>query len=139
MSGLPQTCTRGAKSTEKPATCNGAAELCDRTYDRVTVPMTHNAMSNADDGWSTPNQTHGVARQLADGIRGLMLDVHYFDVEANQNSSERLETATPADQVYLCHALCALGKKRLLDGLCEITNFLDTHRARWCRSSSRTG
>lgn len=127
MSGLPQTCTRGAKSTEKPATCNGAAELCDRTYDRVTVPMTHNAMSNADDGWSTPNQTHGVARQLADGIRGLMLDVHYFDVEANQNSSERLETATPADQVYLCHALCALGKKRLLDGLCEITNFLDTH------------
>ncbi len=127
VSGLPQTCTRGPKSADRPATCNGAAELCDRAYDRVTVPMTHNAMSNADDGWSSPNQTHGIARQLADGIRGMMLDVHYFDVEANRNASERLETATAPDQIYLCHSLCALGKRRLLDGLCEITTFLDTH------------
>lgn len=127
VSGLPQECKRGAKSTERPTTCNGAAELCDRTYDRVTVPMTHNAMSNADDGWSSPNQTHGLARQLDDGIRGMMLDVHYFDVEANRNSSERLETATPQDQVYLCHTLCTLGKRRALDGLCDVVAFLDAH------------
>lgn len=126
-SGLPQACTRGAKATGPIPTCNGAVELCDRSYDRVVVPMTHNAMSNADAGWSSPNQTHGIARQLDDGIRGLMLDVHYFDTEARRNAPERLDTATAEDQTYLCHALCQLGNQRLLDGLCEITSFLDTH------------
>jgi hypothetical protein len=125
VSGLPQTCTRGTKVAQEPPTCNGSETLCARTYDRVTTPMTHNAMSNADDGWSAPNQTHGLAKQLADGIRGFMLDTHYFDSETNHNETERIANATTVDQVYLCHTLCALGKRRLLDGLCDIVKFLD--------------
>ena len=31
--------------------CNGHAELCDRPFDEVAYPMTHNAMSNAEAGW----------------------------------------------------------------------------------------
>ena len=124
---LAQTCERGAKKTEKPATCNGAAELCARTYDRVTVPMTHNAMSNADAAWATPNQTHGIPRQLDDGVRGMMLDLHYYDAETNENVIGHTEGRSAVDQVYLCHGPCALGHLRLLDGLCTITKFLDDH------------
>ncbi|HAB10683.1 MAG TPA: hypothetical protein DCE47_03210, partial [Planctomycetaceae bacterium] len=50
--------------------------LLDRRFDEVTVLMTHNAMSNRAEGWLFPNQNHGLTRQLKDGVRGLMLDVH---------------------------------------------------------------
>jgi hypothetical protein len=126
-STLPQTCARGTRRTDPTPTCNGAAALCSRTYDRVMVPMTHNAMSNADEGWSPPNQTHGIARQLDDGIRGMMLDLHYWDSDANQNSVSHVDGKTAADQVNLCHGPCLLGRTRLLDGLCTITKFLDDH------------
>ena len=126
-STLLQTCARIARSTAPAATCNGAAELCTRTYDQVTVPMTHNAMSNADDGWTPPNQTHGIERQLADGIRGMMLDLHYYDADANENTAGHIDGKSAADQVYLCHGPCALGHARLLDGLCTITKFLDAN------------
>ena len=126
-SALAQTCARGTRFTDHPTTCNGAAELCARTYDRVTVPMTHNAMSNADEGWTPPNQTHGIERQLEDGIRGMMLDLHYYDADANENTAGHIDGRSAADQVYLCHGPCALGHTRLLDGLCTITKFLDAN------------
>ncbi|MBX3187152.1 MAG: hypothetical protein KF819_09060 [Labilithrix sp.] len=124
-SALPQTCARGAKNSAPVTTCNGAAALCERTYDKVVVPMTHNAMSASDESWSVPNQTHGLARQLADGIRGMMLDTKYYDVESSQNAPSKIEGVTTVDQIYLCHGPCALGKTRLLDGLCALTRFLD--------------
>ena len=92
------------------STCNGSASLCDRSYALVAFPTTHNAMSNADEGWAVPNQQHGIARQLADGVRGLMLDVHPFEGET-----------------YLCHGVCQLGRRLLADGLADIRSFLDCH------------
>lgn len=124
-STLPQSCARGPKKTTKPSTCNGADALCARTYDVVTVPMTHNAMSSTDDGFGIPNQTHGLARQLSDGVRGMMLDLHYWDPDTNLTDNGRLDGPSAMDQVYLCHSACALGKTRLLDGLCTLTTFLD--------------
>ena len=94
-----------------PPECNGALELCDRRYDEVAYPTTHNAMSNAADGWERPNQNVGIAAQLDDGVRGLMLDVHDWD-----------------DEPTLCHALCPLGSLPLVDGLRTIKSFLDRHR-----------
>lgn len=91
-------CTAGGDSAA-PRTCHGSAELCDRPLDRVAIAMTHNAMSNADEGWLGPNQTHGMERQLADGVRGMMLDVHPWE-----------------DEAYLCHGFCDLGAERLADG-----------------------
>ncbi len=123
--GLPPTCARGGKNTARPAACNGAPELCDRTYDTVVSPAAHNAMSNADDTWSPPNQTHGLARQLADGVRGMLLDLHYFDPDAGGNAIDPIEDLSVVDQVWLCHGPCALGRTRLLDGLCTLTRFLD--------------
>ncbi len=90
--------------------CNGAAELCDRRYDQVAYPTTHNAMSNADAQWVAPNQQHGLTRQLGDGIRGLMLDMYIEQGDAK-----------------LCHASCLLGSQLLADGLGEIVHFLRAH------------
>ena len=90
--------------------CNGHDALCARPFDQVCFPMTHNSMSNGDAGWLLPNQTHGITRQLADGVRGLMLDVHPLDGQAT-----------------LCHGLCDLGNQPLVEGLGEIAAFLIAH------------
>ncbi len=120
-------CARPAKVTAIPTTCNGYDALCDRTYDVVTVPMTHNAMSNADEKWAPPNQTHGIARQLEDGIRGMMLDVHFYDPDSGATDVPRADLSS-GEQTFLCHGVCALGRRPLADGLCDVTKFLDTHR-----------
>ena len=63
--------------------CNGHAELCDRPLDDVVLPATHNAMSVPLPGWSSAEQDRPIGGQLADGIRGLLLDTHYGDKLAN--------------------------------------------------------
>jgi hypothetical protein len=90
--------------------CNGYTALCDRRFDEVVFPTTHNAMSNSDDGWIMPNQEHGIARQLEDGVRAMMLDTHSF-----------------MGGSYLCHSSCILGNKSLTQSLREIATFLRRH------------
>jgi hypothetical protein len=106
-------CGRGVPEVTGP--CNGSEDLCDRPYDRIAFATTHNAMSNADDNWVNPNQQHGIERQLGDGVRGLMLDLHYWE-----------------GQVMLCHGVCALGTtligmKPLGTALEEIGRFLNAN------------
>jgi len=91
--------------------CNGHEELCDRRFDQVAYPMTHNAMSNAEAGWILPNQDFGLTRQLSDGIRGMMLDTHEQD-----------------GALLLCHAVCLTGNQPLVEGLQEIAAFLEANR-----------
>jgi hypothetical protein len=98
--------------------CNGYAALCDRAYDAVSYPTTHNAMSNIAEGWKGPLQSYGLTRQLNEGVRGLMLDTHY-----NAGSS----TTAPNDVALLCHGPCVYGWERLSDGLGKIKTFLDSH------------
>jgi hypothetical protein len=58
--------------------CNGSAALCQRLLNQVTFPATHNSFSAAaEPGWLFANQRYGISRQLDDGIRGLLIDVHY--------------------------------------------------------------
>lgn len=90
--------------------CNGAPGLCDRRYDQVAYATTHNAMSNEEDAFGAPNQKFSVTRQLEDGIRGLMLDTYY-----------------DSGTTMLCHALCILGKRPLVDTLTGIRQFLESH------------
>jgi hypothetical protein len=61
-----------------PTPCNGYAVLCDRPYDEVAFPATHNAMSAADEpGWFFAEQPDGVVSQLDHGIRALLVDSWY--------------------------------------------------------------
>jgi hypothetical protein len=87
--------------------CNGHPALCDRRLDQVVFPATHNSMSSADDGWLAPNQTHTIKRQLEDGVRALLIDTHAW-----RGGS------------YLCHSICEIGNRPLVDGLRDIAAFL---------------
>ena len=58
--------------------CNGSAAACERRLDQVVFPATHNSYAAAEEpGWFFANQRHGIERQLRDGIRGFLIDVHY--------------------------------------------------------------
>jgi hypothetical protein len=60
------------------ASCNGVAGLCDRRLDEVVFPGTHNSFAASDEpGWYFANQTYPISRQLDDGIRALLIDVHF--------------------------------------------------------------
>lgn len=97
-----------AEPTATPRQCEGSSALCDRRFDEVAWATTHNAYSNEEDGFIGPNQRYNVPRQLADGVRGLMLDVYLVDGVVTQ-----------------CHSLCDLGSRALADTLAEIATFLD--------------
>jgi hypothetical protein len=97
-------------NTDATEACNGHVELCDRRFDEVSMVVTHNAMSSAERDWSFPNQNLAVPTQLADGVRGFMLDTHY-----------------DGDATALCHSFCLLGSTPLDEGLAEFTTFLDAN------------
>lgn len=92
-------------------TCNGHEELCDRRFNAVAFPTTHNSMSNSDDKWFIPNQTHGLEQQLEDGVRGFLLDVH-----------------PQGDTLYLCHTECDFGKRPFDESMHVFREFLETNR-----------
>lgn len=65
-------------------TCNGSASLCARRLDQVVFPGTHNSYAAADEpGWYFASQRFGIGRQLDDGIRALLLDIHYGVTASN--------------------------------------------------------
>lgn len=95
-----------------PTTCNGHESLCTRGFDQIAYPTTHNAFNNEEERFGGPNQRYSVSRQLADGVRGLMLDTYEFRGE-----------------ITLCHGECIdfLGFKPLIATLVEIREFLRCH------------
>jgi hypothetical protein len=134
--------------------CNGALELCGRRLDEVVFPGSHNAMSAADiTDWLFPQQQRGIAGQLEDGIRALLLDVHYgipvegrvkTDLDSEGGSREKFEKAVGKEGLdaamrirdrlagkeegrrglYLCHGFCELGATPLTEALERIHEFL---------------
>lgn len=97
--------------TTIPEACNGHAELCERRYDEVAYPATHNAMSAAAEGWYIPNQHWGIERQLEDGIRVMLLDIY-----------------TDRGRLKLCHTVCLIGERDLKDALHALRSFLRSER-----------
>jgi hypothetical protein len=132
--------------------CNGAPSLCARRLDEVVFPGTHNAMSAADvPHWMFPQQERGIAAQLDDGIRALLLDVHYgipvegrVKTDLQPGSREKFEKAVGKEGLdaamrirdrlagkeegrrglYLCHGFCELGAVPLGGVLEQVHEFL---------------
>jgi hypothetical protein len=134
--------------------CNGAPELCGRRLDEVVFPGTHNSMSAADvTDWLFPQQERGIAGQLEDGVRALLIDVHYgipvegrvkTDLDSETTSREKLDQAVGKEGVdaamrirdrlagkaegkrglYMCHGFCELGATPLSDTLQHVHEFL---------------
>ncbi len=90
--------------------CNGHVELCDRPLDQVALPSTHNSHSALDEGYSQVNANHqkGVAAQLEDGVRGLLLDIYLEDGETT-----------------LCHGACFLGSTPHAEVLEVLASFME--------------
>jgi len=137
--------------------CNGAAELCDRTVGEVLFAGTHNSMSNTDvTDWMFPQQQASIPQQLEDGVRALLIDVHYgfpgaarvkTDLSGPRPTMEVLEHTVGREGVeaavrirdrlvgsdegtrklYLCHGFCELGASELVPTLRAMREFLVTH------------
>jgi hypothetical protein len=68
----------GTTAAGGAAGCNGSVAACGRRLDQVVFPGTHNSYAAADEpGWHFAGQRYGIPRQLDDGIRALLLDVHW--------------------------------------------------------------
>jgi len=134
--------------------CNGSSALCDRPLDAVVFPTTHNSMASADiPDWFMPQQEKGLPGQLEDGIRGLLLDVHYglpvggrvkTDLDHELGSRDKLDRAVGKEGMdaamrirdrmagqeegprgpYLCHGFCELGASPFAAALQTIREFL---------------
>ena len=134
--------------------CNGHPELCDRQLNQVCFAATHNSMAAADiPDWMFPNQERGIRRQLEDGVRALLVDVHYGvpagdriktmieneeaarakyeqvlgkeGIDAAMRIRDRLVGAEDGKQdVYLGHGFCELGAELFVKVLEDIHDFL---------------
>lgn len=124
-----------------PATCNSAQQLCQRTYGEVTYLTSHNAMASSDEGFFSAGQDVDLVRQLDGGVRGLMLDLHYWTTPAEvQAYLTRLSPAArrslapladsfaPRDGVWLCHVVCQLGARDAVSELKRVRDWLRGHR-----------
>lgn len=92
--------------------CNGSTDLCSKGLDEISLVRTNNSHASADDGYNVLARTQlgDVPRQLADGVRGLSLDV--YDVGG---------IAT------LYHGVRLLGSQPFAPVLEEIRTFLDAN------------
>lgn len=117
----------GSAAAKRDMRCNGAARLCDRPLNRVTLPATHNAMSAASLGFKLPNQSVGIPEQLETGIRGLLFDTHYGRLQPDGTvKTDDDGSVTQGERgLYLCHVLCELGATPLVPALTSIAEFLD--------------
>jgi len=110
--------------------CNGSPALCSRPFDQVTLPGSHNSMSNAELGWKMPNQTYSIPHQLERGARAMLIDTHYGRpiVVAGRPGVQDVTPANynPAneDRMYLCHAGCGMGASDLIEVLRQVRDFL---------------
>jgi hypothetical protein len=136
--------------------CNGFPELCDRRVDEVVFAGAHNAMSNQDAaGWMFPHHEAGMATMLRDGIRALLVDIHYgfaggarikTDLSTEPNAAkirqavgdegyaaamrirDRLVGVNESEhQLYFCHGFCELGAYLVGPALREIRDFVVAH------------
>lgn len=109
------------EETKEP--CNGDPELCDKAYDQVVYPTTHNSY-NYEFGvtqFFQPNQQHPVRRQLLDGIRGLMLDMSEFEGEVVVMHRNEDIIALLTEQIYASF----MGYEPATRPLGDVKNFLD--------------
>jgi hypothetical protein len=115
--GLGGCGTDKPQATSPQVACNGSVAACERRLDQVTFPATHNSFAASDEpGWHFANQRYRIARQLRDGIRGLLIDIHWgerdpasgvvrTDLKAEGSSRNKVAQALPAPALRLAERL----------------------------------
>jgi len=81
---LPSPGQPAAGSAVAAGGCNGSRALCGKRLGEVVFPATHNSYAAADEpGWLFANQRLGIERQLRDGIRAFLIDIHWGAPDAS--------------------------------------------------------
>lgn len=127
-------------SSSPPATCNGYAALCAKSYDAVTSLAAHNAMAASDAGFINANQDPTMTGQLDNGVRTLLIDLHYWTTPkqvahylARLPRRSRAALAPLLSRIddrpgtWLCHVACQLGASPAIDTLRGIGDWLHDH------------
>lgn len=148
-----------AVAAAPPSGCNGPRAYCELRLDEYTFAATHNSFAAAQEpGWLIPNQRFGIARQLGDGVRGFLLDVHVgvrtdklvrTDLQAEGGSRNKVGRTIGAEnlataerlagrigagelrgrrELFLCHTVCELGAVPAREQLRAFGRFLDRNR-----------
>lgn len=135
--------------------CNGAAALCDKRLDQITLAGAHNAQGSADNPhWMFPNQDANIAELLRRGVRAFMIDVWNGHVvggvvktdfakeedrakfekaigpvafAAAMRIRERLVGEGGPIGLYMCHGFCELGALPFDSALAQLKAFLVTN------------
>ena len=96
------------ETSSQPSSCQGSSALCSRRLNDVYFAATHNSYAASDrPGWRFASQSHPISRQLDDGIRALLIDIHYgvrdpssgrvrTDFEAEGSDANKVAEASPA-------------------------------------------
>ncbi|MFJ9242054.1 hypothetical protein [Streptomyces sp. NPDC101776] len=124
-------------------TCEGSAELCDRSYDEVAYLTSHNAMSTTVDRFIGPLQDPSITAQLDDGVRALQIDTYRWErpdeitarlTESDFTPEQRKFIASavnkvnpPREGLWLCHSVCRAGAIALVPALHEIGDWMRAH------------
>ena len=117
-------CSLAGASSASAVGCNGDRKLCDRHFNRVVLPATHNSMSAQSLGWSIPNQQVGIPEQLRAGVRGFLIDTYYAHREPS-GTVVADPVRTPQSSLYVCHVACQIGATPLQDVLTSMRTFLE--------------
>ena len=141
--------THGAPATAR--SCDGAAALCGRALNDVVLAGTHNSFAaSSEPGWYFANQRYGISRQLQDGIRALLIDVHYgvydaatgtvrTDLAAEGSDRNKVAQQVPAPALRLADRLAGRVGAGTLTGTPEPYLCHNPVRARRRAARSRTG
>ncbi len=127
-------------STQAPRVCNGSPRLCDRRYNEVTYLTSHNAMASSDRGFLGANQDPDLTAQLDNGVRGMMLDLHYWttpeqaapylaslDPPTAKALAPLVKTFQPHPGIWLCHEVCQLGADPAIAQLRTVGDWMRDH------------
>ncbi len=89
-----------------------------KKYSEVCFPSTHNSFNylNGPHNYIYPNQRYDIPKQLEDGIRGYMIDIHDQD-----------KLIPLHDEVFVFHEYAILGKEQLAAVLTYFSDFLVAH------------
>ncbi|MFD5989687.1 PI-PLC domain-containing protein [Streptomyces cyaneofuscatus] len=102
----PSTIATAAAAAKRAAVDQARARWGDRRLDEVSFLATHNAFANYEDArWTSVAQSESVRRQLDNGVRGLSLDVHWYERSKWLCVISFGSDCYPSD-AYLCHGEC---------------------------------
>jgi hypothetical protein len=120
--------------------CNGSPSLCERRYSQVSFLTSHNAMASSDRGFIGADQDADLTGQLDNGVRALMLDLHYWttpeqaapfvaglDPRTRSAWAPLTRVFQPHPGVWLCHNVCQLGADAAATQLRSLRDWLHSH------------